>query len=126
MSYCRFSSDNFRCDLYCYESCYGGYVTHVAGRKPVDDVPVVPAFGSVPDDQWLCAHRMQMAFLETCECAPLGLPHDGETFHDEDLPSFLARLENLKSLGYRVPDFVFELVREEMTDADNEADNSNQ
>lgn len=35
MSYCRWSSDNFNCDLYCYESDFG-FETHLAsGRRRV-------------------------------------------------------------------------------------------
>ncbi len=33
MSYCRWSSDNTNCDLYCYEDCSGGFTTHVAGFR---------------------------------------------------------------------------------------------
>lgn len=43
MSYCRWSSDNWRCDVYVYESCSGGWLTHVAGQKrvlpPIPDLP---------------------------------------------------------------------------------------
>jgi hypothetical protein len=30
LSYCRWSSDNFRCELYCYQDTCGGWTTHVA------------------------------------------------------------------------------------------------
>lgn len=33
MSYCRFSSNNFACDVYVYEDVAGGWTTHVAARK---------------------------------------------------------------------------------------------
>jgi hypothetical protein len=46
---------------------------------------------------------------------PIGLPHDGETFHDPDLEAFLARLLGLARLGYRFPDYVVEAVREEIS-----------
>lgn len=35
MSYCRFSSSNWMCDVYVYEDCGGGWATHVAGRRRV-------------------------------------------------------------------------------------------
>lgn len=35
MSYCRWSSMNWRCDAYVYEDCGGGWTTHVAGRRRV-------------------------------------------------------------------------------------------
>lgn len=40
MSYCRFSSMNWRCDVYVYEDVGGGWTTHVAGRRKV--VPPIP------------------------------------------------------------------------------------
>lgn len=41
MSYCRWSSDNFRCDVYVYESVHGGWETHMAGRRRL--------FAPIPD-----------------------------------------------------------------------------
>lgn len=41
MSYCRFSSDNWRSDVYVYENVYGGWTTHVASRRRM--------FGPIPD-----------------------------------------------------------------------------
>lgn len=40
MSYCRFSSNNWMCDVYVYESVYGGFQVHVAGRRrPIRPIP---------------------------------------------------------------------------------------
>lgn len=40
MSYCRWSSMNWRCDVYVYEDVAGGWTTHVAGnRKIIRPVP---------------------------------------------------------------------------------------
>ena len=40
MSYCRWSSMNWRCDVYVYEDCSGGWTTHIAGRRRA--IPPVP------------------------------------------------------------------------------------
>lgn len=40
MSYCRWSSMNWRCDVYTYEDVMGGWTTHVAGRRRV--IPPIP------------------------------------------------------------------------------------
>ena len=37
MSYCRWSSDNFQCDVYCYADVSGGYTTHVKDGKTYND-----------------------------------------------------------------------------------------
>lgn len=101
MSYCRWSSDNGRCDLYCYEDCAGGFTTHVAGNRIVGDIPTEPSLESPLDPGW-------------AERAPIGLAHDGETFNDPDLRSFLARLVMLREAGYSFPDYVLDDVRSEL------------
>ena len=120
MSYCRFSSDNWTSDVYCYEHVDGSFVTHVAGNRAVGDVPKVPPFpDDDPDgkDEWIAeyvvAHNAQMAFLEACQRVPIGLPHDGETFADTSASWMLARLLLLQEIGYQVPAFAIEAVFEE-------------
>lgn len=44
MSYCRWSSDNWRCDVYVYQDTNGGWTTHVAGRRHV--LPPIPDIAS--------------------------------------------------------------------------------
>lgn len=48
--------------------------------------------------------------------AQIGLSFDGQTFNDPDLESFLGRLLELRAVGYSVPDFVFEAVREDIAE----------
>lgn len=116
MSYCRWSCDNFSCDLYCYESVYGGWTTHVARSKVVGDIPEVPALGSCTPEEWLVFHRAQMDYLETAKRAPIGLEHDGEDFNDPDLQSFLERLKYLRGVGYNFPDYVLANVEQEIAE----------
>lgn len=114
MSYCRWSSDDWKCDLYCYHSCGGGYITHVASQKYID-VPVNPhSFGGAAFEKWLDFHEVQMAFLDTAEMKEIGLPHDGMSFNDPDLEAFLERVNCLKETGYIVPHWVFEMIEEEI------------
>lgn len=40
MSYCRWSSMNWMCDVYVYEDVSGGWTTHVAGRRRA--IPPIP------------------------------------------------------------------------------------
>src|SRR6185369_2318044 len=99
MSYCRWSSDDWRCDLYCYESEDGGWTTHVAGRKAIDVPRSLPYPINAPEDQkerlweeWFVSHKAQMKFLETAEYRTIDLPHAGETFRDYALEDFKDRL----------------------------------
>lgn len=119
MSYCRWSSDNWRCDLYCYEDVSGGFTTHVAGNRVVGEIPRDPSVlelvrGTISDDEWTTLHRAALKFLQTAPREPIGLPHDGESFNDPDLPSFLKRITELREMGYNVPDHVFDRVQEEI------------
>jgi hypothetical protein len=112
MSYCRWSSDDWKCDLYCYHSVCGNFITHVAGRKHIG-VPVNPH--KITDKEYWLAHQSQMEFLETAEMKDIGLPYDSEHFQDPDLESFLQRVNCLKEAGYHVPVWVLESIEEEIT-----------
>lgn len=116
MSYCRWSSDNWRCDLYCYEDVSGGITTHIAENRIVGDIPKAPLslIMEGKNEEFLEAHRKQMAFLETAKRESIGLPYDGETFNDPDYASFFTRLIELREVGYNFPDYVLEQVRDDI------------
>lgn len=120
MSYCRWSSNDWDCDLYCYEHVGGYFAIHVAGNRTVGEIPKVPWILDTPNDVWLAARHAQMAFLETAERVNIGLPHDGETFEEPDLESFRSRIVYLRGLGYHCPDGVLEAIDEEIKLRDDE------
>lgn len=115
MAYCRFSSDDFQCDVYCYASVSGGYVTHVATNKPVLDGTLPPPVPWEKDnaDAWLARHEAVMAWVEKAERKPIGLPHAGERFNDATPGECADRLESLRALGYQVPQRAIDSLREE-------------
>ena len=115
MAYCRWSSDDWLCDLYCYEDVSGGWTTHVAGNRVVGEIPKAPmSMLQEEPDEWMIAHKNQMSFLETAKRKEIDLPHAGESFNDATLEDFLARLLELREVGYRFPDSVLETVKEEI------------
>lgn len=121
MSYCRWSSDDFRCDLYCYEDVAGGWTTHVAGNRILGDIPhedwKLLATGRTEDaKEFMRQHRAQSDFLKTAQRAPIGLPHDGQSFNDPTLEAFRARVVALREMGYRCPDYVLDAIDEEIAD----------
>lgn len=118
MSYCRWSSDDWRSDIYCYEDVAGGFVTHVAANRIVGDVPRLPELTESNFLEWMEAHAAQAAFIDAAERELIGLPHDGASFHDDELPELLQRLLDLKVMGYNVPAFALELIMEEIEDAE--------
>jgi hypothetical protein len=127
MSYCRWSSMDFQCDVYCYEH-YGNYiVVHVAARR--HDLSTNPDGGELPEPvsiredgakAWLARYEIARDFLEKCELKPIGLKHDGEGFTFGDLDKAADFLEELKEIGYNVPDNAIKQLREVAKEDDEE------
>lgn len=119
MSYCRFSTNDYQCDVYCYESCYGGYQTEVASRRYVFTGPLPPP---LPNDQGMlenvmafyARHDQVRKLLDVQNMVKIGLAYDGASFVDDTLEEFLERLQMLRTAGYNIPDYVFDDVREEI------------
>lgn len=119
MSYCRFSSDDFRSDVYAYEHCDGGFVVHVARLRHVAETPIPPLpaeWWAVPVEELIAARKAQAAWPEAARMEPIGLPHDGETYCEADAGACADRLEALRAVGYRVPQFAIDALRSEAVD----------
>jgi hypothetical protein len=121
MAYCRFSSDDWRCDVYCYASVSGAWVTHVATNRHVGELPHVnswPRFlaGELTAQEFCVLHAEQMRFLETAPRVRIELPHAGETFDDAGPAEMHERLTQLRALGYHVPGYVFAELAAEATE----------
>lgn len=98
MSYCRWSSDNFQCDVYVYEDCAGGWTTHVAGRRKNPD------FDPTADtsiEEWGDGYT------------DIALPFANESFNDPTPGECADRLESLRALGFNVPQYAINALREE-------------
>ena len=104
MSYCRWSSDDFRCDLYVYADCDGTWTTHVAKQRYAGEVPPTPDLRTASTDEWMEAYKKQRAYLDAAEREPITLPHAGATFKDAGPAECAATLRMLREAGYRVPD----------------------
>lgn len=113
MSYCRWSSDDWRSDVYVYEHYMGAWVIHVAGNRVVGDIPKLPAPTMSNIEEYMAAHRAQMAFLDKCSREPITLPHAGETFDCASPGDCAAKLLELRELGYHVPQYAIDELREE-------------
>lgn len=115
MSYCRWSSDDFQCDVYVYESVYGVFVTHVATNRVVfkEKLPALVPFEPEYVDQFLARHNQVMAMVDAADRVQINLPHDGQNFSDPDAAACADRLEYLQLLGYNVPQYAIDALREE-------------
>ncbi len=118
MSYCRFSNDDYQCDVYCYEDVTGGFTTHVAGNRPVLDGTLPPPVPFTQEnlEAWHARHEKVMAWVETAERVRIDLPHNGECFNDPDAASAADRLQMLKEIGYNAPQYAIDALREEAAD----------
>jgi hypothetical protein len=121
MSYCRWSTDNFKCDLYCYGDVNGGYTTWVAGNRAIGDIPKLPDWpkpGTTPPENWAQemtdAMKKQHDFLENCEREDITLPYAGECFNDPTLEAFRDRLIELRRVGYYFPFEIIDELEEEI------------
>lgn len=122
MSFCRFSDNNWKSDVYAYESAEG-FELHVASKRVVGEVPAMPRISDIPSiepGEFLRAHQAQHAFLETAERVPIGGPHDGESFRYPTLGDLYNALLELRFDGYHVPEFALEGIREELGEENDE------
>jgi hypothetical protein len=108
MSYVRFSSDNFKSDVYAYESSRG-FEIHVAVVRFESQTPIPERLQIKPDmteeevASWLKRHEEQQEWINKAQRVPIGLSRDGKDFcffTEEEMYGFLRELERE---GYRVP-----------------------
>lgn len=138
MSYCRFSSDFFECDVYVYADVNGGWTTHVAdGRlrqRVPEEIKALPFPDSeaaymkwrdaLPSDEMPC----RVFDPETKETVPgvMRTPKDseyidlseisefaGETFNDDTPGECADRLEKIRESGLLVPQYAIDELRRE-------------
>ena len=120
MSLCRWSSNDYQCDVYVYGSDVG-WMTHVAGRRYVFTQPLPPVVElprGFTDDQfeaWWERQQTVQAMLNPDTMVGIGLPHDGESFTDPTADGCADRLEALQCAGYRVPQRAIDALRGDRT-----------
>lgn len=127
MSYCRWSSYGWKCDVYVYEDAGGGWTTHVASRKRVSATPCPEldweAWRSLPEKERAEAfsawHKSEREWLDSSTLVDIGLEFDGERFNDPTPEACAATLRMLKGVGYWVPeDVIVELENEHRLEMD--------
>jgi hypothetical protein len=118
MSYCRFSTDDFTCDVYCYESCGGGWDIHVAAvRHRLKKLPPPVPFEPENLTSWFERHEKVMKMVGRAKRYPIGLPHDGKIYNEPTAAAAAQRLIELKRVGYNVPqDAIDALLKESEED----------
>ena len=119
MSYCRWSSNNFECDIYSFASVYGTYEVWVAARRHVSDkpkpkVPPLPVHGSEEEiDEWMKQNNLLNDWMEKAETVDIGLPCDGAQYSFTEPGDAAKKMEELKAIGYVVPQYAINALKEE-------------
>lgn len=125
MSYVRWSSDNYKSDLYCYMGA-DGFRTHVAGRRrigieglgadPINRLMQVN-FDNKAEAAAFAKERSEwMDRLDALPMVPIGLPHDGQTIISHSLPEMLKVVLMLQAEGYYVPHWLVPDLCKEIAD----------
>ena len=102
MTYCRFSSENFGCDLLIYKS-EEGYVIEVAKDRIAGVIPQtnMALLAYRKDKEYFAQVMRQAEFIETAKRIPINLPFDGQKFIEPDYEALGKRLLLLEASGYR-------------------------
>lgn len=112
MSYCRFSSDDFQCDVYCYQSDKGWEI-HVARYRFECVTPLPPSVPMSDVDAWLKRYKKVAKMFDEAKLKKIGLACDGESFCDIDPQSAADRLKELRAMGYKVPQYAIDDLTDE-------------
>jgi hypothetical protein len=117
MSYCRFSSDNWQCDVYCYQA-QAGYAVSVAARRRLfaSPLPEPPHAHPTTEAEWQEYGRWQVELHSLASIATLvdiGLPCDGAHYLFATAQEAADKLTELRGMGYRVPQSAIDTLREE-------------
>ena len=115
MALCRFS--DYQCDLYIYES-EQGIECHIAYRRRVNEPkpPVMPIGKDADNPLWNTFWANYEAYhdkLDECALVEIRLPYAGESRTFGEWGQLLEFVTELKELGYEVPDWVIEEIKEE-------------
>ena len=119
MSYCRWSSDDHRSDLYVYADCYGGWAIHVANRRRLIDWDALPPEVEPYDPAaWIARYKAVQPIIEAAELERIELPHAGETIRIGSADECAAKVDELEALGYWVPAGVADAIRADGVEED--------
>ena len=112
MSYCRFSCDNIKSDVYAYEAedCF---IVHVASYYYDVELPPAIRHGDYETDElWITAyletHKKTREITQLLEPKKHEKEYAGKSKAFDTESEMFEFLKELKSLGYHVPDYAFD------------------
>ena len=122
MAYCRWSSNDFQCDIYVYADCTGGYTTHIAANRRIfkEPLPAEIPFTKENADAWLERHRRVMVMVSEASFEEIKLPLAGTHHYNLNVEDCANFLRKLKDLGYQFD--ADEVIAAIIEDGENEGD----
>lgn len=112
MAYCRWSTDDFQCDLYVWDDVSGGVAVGVAARRMVFEQPLPEPVPATEEriDAWI--ERQRIVHDTPYHYEDIELPHAGQVFFGLTREEAADKVAELRALGYRCPDDVEQVLRE--------------
>lgn len=118
MSYCRFSSNCFRSDVYVYEG-WNGFAIHVAGTRHYSEQPRPEPPDDMDPEKFVAYYAACKEWVKAAELRPIGLPYDCQDFYFSTPGEAAQKLIELRDMGYWVPEYAIEALQEEQIEMDN-------
>lgn len=111
MSYCRWSTGDFRCDLYIYADLRGGWTCHIGASRYALPDDAYPPESADPKDfkAWMARQQKVNELIRDAPTVRIELPYAGESRWFDDPYDLSVFLVELRELGYRFP---FEIIDE--------------
>ena len=116
MSHCRFSDDNFRCDLYAYEDARG-HTLHVAASRLMAELPPDPLSREnmkLTQQDWSEISQVWRQALNDAPSSSIDLPGAGEAHHFATLRELRDKIAELTALGFHAPHWLIPQMDEEL------------
>lgn len=105
MSFCRFSSDDYRSDFYAFESAEG-YELYIARNRVIWDPPpsaMAEEALRLPPGEWTEMHRVYMDALNTAPRELIDHPAAGAHFLFDSLRQLRNKIAELSEQGLHAP-----------------------
>lgn len=121
MSYCRWSTDDYQCDVYVWHDITDTWRTEVAGRRRIWKVPLPPpVHGEIGSDEWLTSftdrHTALMRLLNdesNFDWQTIAEPDGGRSYTHDSPGECADNLQRLHEAGLNVPQDAIDTLREE-------------
>ena len=106
MSICRFSDNDYQCDLYVYHDTLGGITIHVAGNR-VQYNKQLPTYVDMDNfSEWIKRHNIVSEMFDQSEKVKIDLPYADESFYGLSPQEAHSKVDELIRLGYNCPEYV--------------------